>query len=266
MVNNKLYILDEGQNKMCPEVIEMTKPKYIHDFEYKLLCYKTKRILLKQDRDRMITSNRYGGQEYASGYNKEKYDKACLDYNCNYNEFFEKWLMEYEMNKNSIDKIHWKSKEICDFMDVIPFTPSVMINISPDWSGIKRTEKNKVNILKGIIDNYMKEGWYDRWDYVIECGSEGDHIHAHIVAHMNVTRLKSTETHLAKGRHSVQLIKYAKKLKGMEGIIKGIGIQKTFLRTQELVDDKLKYLKEEFKPQGHTNHHVIDDGYVVGSL
>lgn len=266
-MNNKLFILDEGINKMCPEVIDMGKPIYIHDFEMKLYKYKMEVLRAECDKSNMIITT-CRGQEFKHPFNQTDYEQACLKFTNlkKDNEFFEKWLMEYEMNRNSIDKMHWKSKEICDFMEVIPFSPSVMINISPDWSGIKRTESNKVTILKGIIDNYLKEGWYDKWDYVIECGSEGDHIHAHIVAHMNITRLKSTETHLSKGRHSVQLMKYGKKLKGMEGILKGVGIQKTFLRTPEMVSDKLKYLIEEHKPLGHKNHHVIDDCFVSGSL
>lgn len=269
MVNNKLTILDGfGINKYVPEVIEMAKPKYIHDFEIQVHGYKMNVLRAEWEKSHMICNVPGRGQGFKYPYTQSDYDEACSKYTelIKNNEFFEKWLLEYEMNRNSIDKIYWKSKEICDFMNVIPFTPSVMINLSPDWAGIKRTESNKVTILKGIIDKYMQEGWYDKWEYVIECGSEGEHIHAHIVAHMNVTRLKSVETHIAKGRHSVQLQKYGKKLKGMEGIIKGVGIQSTLLRTPEIVNDKLKYLIEEHKPEGHKNHHIIDDCLVSGSL
>jgi len=161
---------------------------------------------------------------------------------------------------------HFKKQDLLDYLGIIPFTPSVMINISPDWSGIKRSNPNKVQILKGIFENYMKEEWYDRWEYVIENGSNGDHIHLHAVCHMNVKRLKSVETHLRVGRHSVQLQKYAKKLDGMGGILKGTGIQKTFCRTEEIVKDKLLYLHEDTKPQGHKNKSIIKDGYIVGCL
>ena len=161
---------------------------------------------------------------------------------------------------------HFTQQDLLDYLGIIPFTPSVMINISPDWKNIKRTNANKVTLLKTIIDNYMKEQWYDKWEYVIENGSDGTHIHAHIVAHMNVNRLKSVESHLKKGNHTQQLKKHANKLKGMEGIIKGNSVQKVFLRTEQLVKDKLLYLHEETKPEGHKNQSVIENGYVTGCL
>lgn len=266
MVCNILKILDEGQIKMCPEC-KMGKPKYVYDFEYQILKYKHDLMKAEFDKNNMIISTARG-QCYKYPHKQSDYEEACLKYNTLYNNvFFQKWLMEYEMNRNAIPKIFWDCKEICNFMNVIPFTPSVMINISPDWKD-NRCNKTKIKILKFIIDSYMKEGWYDKWEYVIENGSDGTHIHAHIVAHMNVERLKSVETHLRKGNHFNQIKKYAKKCgsEGMEGIIKGSGVQKTFLRTQELVDDKLKYLQEEHKPEGHKNLSVIEDGYVSGCL
>lgn len=176
----------------------------------------------------------------------------------------------YKWNTNESNKYMIRfagdEKTIYDYLEIIPFTPSVMINISPDWSNIKRSNSNKVTILKTIIDNYMQEQWYDKWEYVIENGSDGTHIHAHIVAHMNVNRLKSVESHLKKGNHTQQLKKYAKKLKGMEGIIKGSSVQKVFLRTEEIVNDKLLYLHEDTKPEGHKNKSVIENGFVSGCL
>lgn len=177
------------------------------------------------------------------------------------NEFLYSFLFETEV----YSKVDFN--KIAKYYNVKPFTPSVMINISPDWNaGDKRTNTCKIKILKQIIDNYMKEGWYEKWDYVIECGSQGDHIHAHIVAKMNTQRLKSVETHLKKGRHTPQLIKYAKHIKGMGGIIKGVSVQKTFLRTETLEKDKLLYLEEEHKPEGHKNLHIIPDGRISGCL
>lgn len=159
---------------------------------------------------------------------------------------------------------HFTLQDLLDYLGIIPFTPSVMINISPDWPD-KKCLNTKVKVLKGIIDDYMKEEWYDKWEYVIENGSDGTHIHAHIVAHMNVKRLKSVESHLSKGNHTQQIRRYAK-LKGMGGIIKGISVQKVFIRTEEILKDKLLYLHEETKPEGHKNQSVIENGYVSGCL
>jgi hypothetical protein len=161
----------------------------------------------------------------------------------------------------------WSRQEILDYLKIIPFVPSVMINISPDWESCdKRSNPCKIKILKGLIDNYMKEQWYSKWSYVIENGSDGNHIHAHIVAEFNTKRIKSVESHLRKGNHTQQLKKYSKKIKGMEGMIKGVSVQKMFLRTEEIVKDKLDYLVEDKKPIGHKNKSIINDGFVTGCL
>lgn len=157
-------------------------------------------------------------------------------------------------------------QEVYDYLDIIPFTPSVMINISPDWKESKLSMGRKVWILKNIINSYMEEQWYDKFEYVIENGSQGDHIHAHIVAHLNPACLKKTEGHLKRGNHTQQLMKYAKGIKGFQGCLKTQSIQKMILRNQELVDDKLDYLHEDKKPKGHKNKSVIEGGYVVGCL
>jgi hypothetical protein len=146
-------------------------------------------------------------------------------------------------------------------MKVIPFVPSVMINISPDWDGVGKgglPEHCKIHILSNIIEKYLAEGnRYSKASYVIENGSDGTHIHAHVVAEFNPILVKSVNTHLTKGNHTIQLVKQANKVKGMKGMLKGIGIQKVFLRKIELVNDKLKYLIEEEKPEGHKNKSVI---------
>lgn len=190
-----------------------------------------------------------------------------------YAEYYQHW--DYKSYpggpKNMNPKfIGWCGGEaqIYDFLEIIPFTPSVMINVSPDWkAGETRTNTQKIKLLKLIIEQYLAESErYDYYSYVIENGSQGDHIHCHIVAHINPRLIKSVTSHLAKGNHCQQLKKYASKLKGMGGIIKGPGVQKTFLRTEQLVSDKLDYLVEDRKPEGHRNHSIIDGGLVVKTL
>ena len=267
MVCNIFKILDENEIKQLSIIdYNMVKPKHIYDFEYLITQYKYEKLRLEASKERMITTNSAGGQEWSRGYNQTTYDQVCREYHDHLDVFKEKYMDEMDMNGiHGIPKIYWNSKEICDFMGIIPFVPSVMINISPDWKEMKN-HKNKVNVLKDIIDNYMKEQWYEKWEYVIENGSDGKHIHAHLVAQMNSNRLKSVESHLKKGNHTQQLKKYAKKIKGMEGIIKGNSVQKIFLRTEEIVKDKLLYLHEDTKPEGHKNKSVIKNGYVCGCL
>lgn len=221
MVCNIFKILDENEIKQLSIVdYNMGKPKYIYDFEHVIIEYKYEKLRLEASKKRMITTNSAGGQIFDRGYDQTMYDKVCREYSDHLDVFKDKYMDEMDMNGiHGIPKIYWNCKEICDFMGIIPFTPSVMINISPDWSDINRSNSNKVTILKKIIDNYMKEQWYDKWEYVIENGSDGTHIHAHIVAHMNVKRLKSVESHLKKGNQTQQLKKYAKKVKGIQGCI-----------------------------------------------
>lgn len=261
MVNYKNFVLNEGELKSTPEVVEMSKPTYIYDFE-KIVndwCYKLNEYNCRADR--MIGINSAGGQEIVYPHTPEEYSALCRERQHHLdNPLLSNYAMEMEMTKDhGLPKIFWKSKAITNFMGVIPFIPSVMINISPDWESVnKRTDTCKIKILTGIIEGYLAEGnRYSKASYVIENGSKGDFIHAHIVAEMNSNLIKSVNTHLAKGNHTKQLIKQADKLKGMEGMLKGVGIQKVFLRTEKLVQDKLDYLIEEKKPEGHKNHSVI---------
>ncbi len=249
MVNNLLKILDGGEIKYVPEVKQMKKPSYVYNFEEEIskmnACFhklEAKSCLYRQGCCSVEQVNECF-QEC------EVYKK---------NEFLYSFLFETEVS-NRVD-----FRKIARYYDIIPFTPSVMINISPNWNG--KVVKNKIGKLKKLIKLYMLEGWYDQWEFVIENGSEGKHIHAHIVAHMNPQRLKSTESHLRKGNHTRQLIKYSNKIEGMEGLVEGVSVQKVILRTEELVNDKKDYLIEEKKPQGHKNKSIIEDGFVKGEL
>lgn len=249
MVNNKLKVLDEGQNKFVPEVIEMKKPEYVYKFENEITemnCrfheYEAKKCLYKEG-------------SYSSDDLNELY-RRCEEYKNN--EFLFSFLFETEVNSRV------EFNKIAKYYNIIPFTPSVMINISPNWGD--KCRGKRIQCLKQLIDNYLSEGWYDKWSYVIECGSEGTHIHAHMVCHLNVTRLKSAESHVGHNNQRRQLQKWAAKIEGMRGLIEGVSVQSTILRNETLVSDKLDYLIEDKKPPGHKNHHVIKDGFVSGEL
>ena len=166
----------------------------------------------------------------------------------------------YEQDIADVFRKHWSEQELLDYLGIIPFTPSVMINISPDWKSAKEkmTNTTKAKRLESLVNDYLKiDQRYDYYSYVIENGATGEHIHAHIVAHINPKIGKSVNTHLAKSRHVPQLRTCAKRIKGMEGTIKGTGVVKTFLRNEQLVADKLDYLIEEKKPEGHKNKSVL---------
>lgn len=255
-----MKILDEGKLKYCSETIKMKKPDYVYRFENELMAME----LLYRKREA-------AGQEY-----QQKIVKThacnCIREKQNYENYCNQWEREYEGNPEKEFLLKYlftreisnkfEFDRIASYYKIIPFTPSVMINISPNW-GDKPQRACK---LKELINSYMSEGWYDKWQYVIECGSEGTHIHAHIVAHMNVERLKSVESHLRRGNHTRQLQKWAKKIEGMGGTIEGVSVQKCILRNEQLVKDKLDYLIEEKKPVGHKNHHIVPNGLISGEL
>lgn len=257
MVNHKNFVVDEGILKCVPEVNMGIKN------DYESLCWKksklffTKKAWNEEAGEMLHFSVRNENFKeapkrilYALDKTSEDHQEALLNERC-------KWTIDI-CNKSMIR--HAGSEQaILDYLDIKPFIPSVMINISPDWESVgKRTNTCKIKILSDIIEKYLAEGnRYSKASYVIENGSKGDFIHAHVVAEMNGSLIKSVNTHLAKGNHTKQLIKLADKRKGMEGMLKGVGIQKVFLRTPELVSDKLDYLIEAKKPEGHKNHSVI---------
>lgn len=252
MVCKKFLILDEGSEKYVPEG-KMSKPKHVKDFE-KILwdCH---------DAREQYDHYHYGVRNKYRTYDKAE-DKILLDNVKKYDNdivFLKTWGTEVQQK-------YWWDNKLCEYMNVIPFTPSVMINISPNWKGkSKMHHEYMIQLLENTIVTYLKaSNRYDYYSYVIECGGDGDHIHCHIVAHINPDYNKSVITHINKGNHTVELRKifskcYKEKFsglkpKGIEGVLQGkYAIQRILLRTQELAEDKLSYLVEENKPEGHKN-------------
>ena len=264
-----MKILDEGKLKYCSEV-QMVKKWYETDslyFVFSRSDAKTKEIS-DIDEDLYEYQKTVSNEYYIEPTRKfMAWKKKCFEESFSGDLVPKGYFAPFDDPYKNVALKYWNEKEILDYLKIIPFTPSAMINISPDWKSVeKRTNCNKVKILKLIIENYLKEQWFDKWSYVIENGSEGDHIHAHLVGHMNVSRLKSCESHLARGNQTQQLKKHANKIKGMQGLIKGVSVQKCILRNEQLVKDKLDYLIEEHKPVGHKNKSIIPDGFMTGSL
>lgn len=143
----------------------------------------------------------------------------------------------------------------------IPFNPSVMINISPNWKGKfgqdNLTDKLMIKKFIIVVDKYLKaSNRYSKYKWNLECGGEGNHLHAHIVAEIRPTSYKSVITHINKGNHSNEIRKIWDQTfpKGYQRVCKGKhSIQRILLRNEELLKDKLNYLVEELKPEGHKN-------------
>lgn len=233
MVNNLRKVLDEEKIKYVPEINMEKYPDYVRNFMVRVHAYKS----------------------YCNDRNLSYYHKNSRE-----PEFIQGWADNVAMGilptkaKGSFDRI-------AKFMDVKPFRPHVMINISPAWKGKfgqdKTIDKIMVKGFKKIIETYLNSAdRYSDWKYCLENGSNGDFLHAHIVAEINFLCEKSVKTHINKGNHKYELMKHwDKNFKGNEGLLKGkFAVQRILLNNENLVKDKIDYLDENLKPEGHKNH------------
>ena len=116
MVNHKNMILDDGKIKICPEVIEMNKPEHVYAFEKIMFDMNLKFM----ERELFWENHRGAHEKWDSTYGA--LCRECEDLSQ------DKYLMKYRF-ENQVPKCFWNTKEMCSYMKVIPFIPSVMINI-----------------------------------------------------------------------------------------------------------------------------------------
>ncbi len=168
-----------------------------------------------------------------------------------------------------------ESRQISEYMGITPFNPSVMINISPHWKGRFSNYKGTalrdafdVRDFKLVIEKYLNSNdRYTKWKYCLECGGEGNFLHAHIVAELNPKCYKAVITHINNGNHSIELMKHWDKIgpEGTKGFLKGkYAIQRVIIRNRTILEDKLDYLIESNKPEGHQN--LVDLNKVYGGF
>lgn len=278
MVNNNYKLIDEGVLKYTPEVKMPSKESIewtlIHRF---LNC--DKRIITRhvEDKETFITVNvESENAEFINPTDRYKNFKMKF-YDAEYTTALKQeysgtdWKSYANSNKQIITQ-HWGWQSMLDYIGVIPFSPSVMINISPEWAasdlahekkgkkgmpGSKMWMKLMIPDFEKMIENYLRtDNRYDYASYVLECGGKGNHLHAHIVAHINPKMLKSVRTHIKEGRH-VPALKARAGHGKLNGLINGKGISITMCNCEMLTNDKLEYLIEEKKPDGHKNKCVL---------
>lgn len=171
-----------------------------------------------------------------------------------------------QMNKQSIYR----------YFNIIPYIPSVMINISPNWKGREIT-KPMIKLFKLFMAELYKDcERFDKLKYVLECGFGGDLLHAHAVAQIKPEAVKSVKTQINKGNLHRSIRKLWKRsCEGAEGIggeVEGLlaskhSIQIQIINQKYIRDDKLLYLQEEHKPPSHKNkkHELLPWGMSYGT-
>lgn len=281
MVNNHMKCLDEGEIKNLCYTIPMDSNTPI----WQLCIDKSTRVVEEKvwcDETDSLNTIMVHNDNYKEpqGILKQAIrNAASLVDCCTPDVITAQWNRNLKQFKLSVDDVH-------GYLDIIPFTPSIMLNISPNWKSqyniipddIEPCEREylelenlrMVEALCELVESYMAEcNRFDYYDYIVECGGEGDFLHAHCVAHVNPKIVRSVcgdsktgssrSSHIGRGNHVQQLLKISKGIKGIKGKITRHGIQCSVLRKQYLVDDKLAYLHEDKKPVGHQNLYAIWD-------
>lgn len=136
-----------------------------------------------------------------------------------------------------------------------PFTPFLTFNISPNWGDCPKGVR-RIKFLQICIEKFFGISQrFERIEYTIECGSTGEHIHAHVVAFINPMFEKTVITQNAKGNLTLGLRKiWDKTAEPYIGCLKGkYAVQTSLFRKKEFLQDKLDYLDEEKKPEDHRN-------------
>jgi hypothetical protein len=257
MVSNKHCVLDEGVFKPIPEVKEMK-------YDSKLLTMWRSDALTHHVK-MVAYCDRYTGCKCRENYcfcdktdkdfperGKSKwFDNSCMN-----------WDFPYDVKPRYRDRLY---EQIMKHYDWKPFIPFLTFNISPNWAGCKLTGAPapwRIELLKETIRKFFAiSNRFSQVDYAIECGSEGNHLHAHVVAQISADQQATVITQLHKGNLVNGFRKiWLKQLcegqirEGMGGIMKGkFAIQTGLFRKEEFLRDKLNYLDEDKKPDDHKN-------------
>lgn len=137
-----------------------------------------------------------------------------------------------------------------------------MINISPKWPEKYNMVTYRVFLEQAIV-KFAKTGKWKEFHYTIECGKNGDHLHAHCVC--IPTDPKQAKAYISKGNHSNWFKREFDNLNykypvGFVGCVKGRhSIQVVQINNYEIYKDKLEYLQEETKPEDHQNLRKLMD-------
>lgn len=261
-------ILDEGILKSVPEV--------------NMQCHNCYTEVLRKSTEWIKSDDPYyPSEEVRNGEYKplpeslQEFIKLCQDYDCKHIPVNFDYVKRAEFHeKNMIDR--FGEKYIYEYLEREPFRRSIMINISPNW----KITNNVAGVDYSGRDNKMRDHLYrvcemylasclryTRWKYVLECGSEGNFIHAHIVAEINKDHYKSVMAHIKKGNINAEIRKcWNRELRKelpegglledhawFDGLKGKYGVKTILINNKEILKDKLNYLIEDLKPESHKN-------------
>lgn len=153
-------------------------------------------------------------------------------------------------------------KKICNYLGIKPFKDSLMINISPKWSeGLEGlSEACQIKLMKVSIEKFITDtGRFSQYQFVIECGKQGDHIHAHCVLELNPELKKSNKTWISKHNHIRDFRNIWKRINSElnlgadDAVASKYAVQSILIKNSTMLQDKLDYLVESKKPLSHRN-------------
>jgi hypothetical protein len=212
MVYTEIYkILDWDGKKSIP-ILNMTKKGYVLFDKYKSEQYKMTEI------QNEILKSKEIYYEYRKKLDNYKFLLSKCDpddiysYPMENGRLVERPVLPSAQNLDALEVAKYNnfiflpnnySSDLDDFLykyyKVEPYTPHVMINISPKWDKENLDMEKCYFSLRKIFNDYMKEEWYDEWYYTIESGGNGDHPHLHAVCRFNKNKgIKSCYTHVSK--------------------------------------------------------------------
>lgn len=305
MVNNHCLVLDAGVIKSIKEIIDMD-PIIVGDW-VKILC-ETKCIMndiecnrikrFEHDREKPIFSKRCyrnNSEMFAKHHNEwvDSADELHREYK-NQQMFLDRIDPDQKIRnmKQWFECTHGQKLKqydyACEYFKIEKFIPFICINVSPNWKKIGHTGRPSEKKKQIFHDAIRKFGEcskrFTEIHYVLECGGEGDHLHAHLVAKINPDLEKTIITQLRKGNLSRSFRKFFKQAckehefdappeyhetkwyqkEGMGGLVEGkFAIQFSLMRKKEFWQDKLDYLVEDRKPADHKNAYVLEEKRVI---
>lgn len=310
MVNNHCIVLDEGIEKNIKEVIVPMFDEDIRARWYTVSndCYRINSAILKNMDDMDEHKKNHPKPTYIGGKGdimtnhcfdkqKEKWDSRHCELHDTRKDLLNQikrldpddWISNRPHWGVATNKERMKQYEYAHkYFNIEKFIPFICINVSPNWQKIdhsgKPSEKKK-QVLHTAIRKFGEcSKRFTELHYVLECGGEGNHLHAHIVAKINPDMEKTVITQMRKGNLSRSFRKFFNQSckehefdappkyhetkwyqkEGMGGIVEGkFAVQFSLMRKKEFWQDKLDYLIEDRKPEDHKNAYVLEEKRVI---